>query len=104
LASRSKVKTLQREVVFPQPGLSVLGLFGPHNKLVELPLEIFKVLEQGPEQLYPGDRRLGLPMNSAAVEGLTKSTNRRMQGTKQRPLFIRLHYCNIMFIMLRPSR
>jgi hypothetical protein len=59
LASRSKVKALQREVVFPQPGLSVLGFFGPHDKLVELPLEIFKALEQGTEQHLEGGQVVG---------------------------------------------
>ena len=70
LASRSKVKALQREVVFPQPGLSVLGFFGPYDQLVELPLEIFKVLEQGTEPLLEGGQVVG--DSTPAQDGLAE--------------------------------
>ena len=70
MASRSKEKALQREVVFPQPGLSVLGFFGPYDQLVELPLEIFKVLEQGTEPLLEGGQVVG--DSTPAQDGLAE--------------------------------
>ena len=40
-------------------------------------------VENNPYRMdYPGDRRLGLPISSAAVESLIKPMNRRRKGTE----------------------